>query len=214
MCEILDTLRNDSKTTYESERVKELFAGHRSHFMGEKMAYYNNAYKAMNQPEQFMSINTDGMDQFKTHCPVNVGIPADGMTQHLQGVIEHGQEYLMYRTFPNVKKDANLAIHCLLLQIERRIKRNQAHNRPPPKTLFIQFDGGSENFNRSTFAMMELLVAKRVFDTIVVSRLLVGHTHEDGDAKFGVLSRYFHHKKIHTPQVISFSSINIITTLH
>lgn len=169
--------------------------------MGEKEIYYSNAYKAMSHPEEFMSINTDGIDQFKTNCPVNIGVPTECMTQHLQGVIEHGQEYLMYRTFPNVKKDANLAIHCLLLQIERRFQRDRVSDRPSPSTLFIQFDGGSENFNRTSFAIMELLVSKRVFQQIYVSRLLVGHTHEDGDAKFGVLSRYFHHKKIHTPQV-------------
>jgi hypothetical protein len=77
----------------------------------------------MRDPEHAMNINTDGMDQFKTSIPRNIGdIPQFG--QHLQGVNEHGQEFIIYRSFDNVRKDSSLAIHCMLSQIERRLRRD------------------------------------------------------------------------------------------
>jgi hypothetical protein len=46
----------------------------------------------------------------------------------------------------------------------------------------------------------EYLVKEGVFDRIDVSRLPVGHTHEDIDAMFGVLWRAAQGKTIVTPQ--------------
>ena len=79
--------------------------------MGEKESYYARCLEAMRDAEHAMSINTDDMDQqFKTSIPRNIGdIPQFG--QHLQGVIEHGQEFIIYRS---VRKDSSLAIHCML----------------------------------------------------------------------------------------------------
>ena len=48
--------------------------------------------------------------------------------------------------------------------------------------------------------MCEYLVRKGVFDRVDVSRLPVGHTHEDVDAMFGVLWKAAQGKTIITPQ--------------
>ena len=82
----------------------------------------------------------------------------------------------MYRTFENVSGDSNLASHCLLMQLAARKRRS---GRLPP-VLFVQIDGGSENTNQWMIAMLELLVAKKVFKKIYLNRLPVGHTHEGG----------------------------------
>jgi len=176
--------------------------------MGEKEAYYSRCLEAMRDPEHAMSINTDGMDQFKTTIPRNIGdIPQCG--QHLQGVIEHGQEFVIYRTFDNVRKDSSLAIHCMLLQIERRLRRDVELNRKSPDTLFVQMDGGSENYNKTTFAIYALLVACGVFKTIICCRQSRGHGHLDADQKFGVVSRNTRKKHINTPQVICLCKSHI-----
>ena len=60
-----------------------------------------------------------------------------------------------------------------------------------PEHLHWQMDGGSENWNKCVFGFCAYLVSVGVFKTIVLSRLPVGHTHEDIDAWFGRLSRHF-----------------------
>ena len=55
-----------------------------------------------------------------------------------------------------------------------------------PDTLYLRNDGGSENANKTFLAICELLVASRIRRTLYVTRLPVGHTHEDID---GVFSR-------------------------
>jgi hypothetical protein len=62
-------------------------------------------------------------------------------------------------------------------------------DKPLPKTLFIQMDNAAgENKNKYVFGFLSNLVAKGVFETIVVSFLPVGHTHEDIDQIFSQLA--------------------------
>ena len=169
-------------------------------YMGEKEAYYARCLEAMRNPEHAMSINTDGMDQFKTSIPRNIGdIPQFG--QHLQGVIEHGQEFVIYRSFDNVRKDSALAIHSMLSQIERRVERDMLLKRRFPDTFYMQMEGGSENYNKTTLAIISLLVACGVFRTVIVCRMSRGHGHLDNDQKYGVVARTTRKKLINTPQV-------------
>ena len=52
-------------------------------------------------------------------------------------------------------------------------------------TIFLQVDGGYEN--RYFPLLGELLVARGLCETFVMTRLPVGHTHEDVDSRFGTL---------------------------
>ena len=107
----------------------------------------------------------------------------------------------MYRTFENVRKDSCLAIHCMLLQIERRLTRDKQFSRPSPDVFYLQMDGGMEFANKTTLATCALLVVMKVFKTVVVTRIMRGHGHLDPDRKFGIISRAGHSKTIYTPQV-------------
>ena len=66
---------------------------------------------------------------------------------------------MLYRTFHNVKLNANHQIYTLLYQLERLYTRNG--DKLPP-VVYVQIDGGSENVNKTVLAMLSLLVAKRV----------------------------------------------------
>jgi hypothetical protein len=103
----------------------------------------------------------------------------------------------MYRTYGSVRSGSNLLITCLLLHLEDRIRR---FGRLPP-TIFLQVDGGSENCNRYVFAMCELLIARSLTQRIFLSRLPVGHTHEDMYGKFGKLWFYIRKRPVLSPQV-------------
>lgn len=52
-----------------------------------------------------------------------------------------------------------------------------------PDTIYYQVDGGVENVAKTAIVLMELLVARRLTRTIILTRLMVGHTHEDIDAR-------------------------------
>ena len=62
-------------------------------------------------------------------------------------------------------------------------------------------DGGSENTAKAALAICELLVARRLTRRIILSRLLVGHTHEDIDAIFAIIWQFLKNKKVMTPQI-------------
>ena len=71
-----------------------------------------------------------------------------------------------------------------------------------PHTIYIQIDGGSENANKLTLALMNLIVsraAKLGCYQLILTRLPPGHTHEDCDAQFGVIWTATRNKPILTP---------------
>ena len=57
---------------------------------------------------------------------------------------------------------------------------------PLPPLLHIQMDNSSrKNKNRYIFCFWSLLVARRIVKELVVSFMIVGHTHDDINALFG-----------------------------
>ncbi len=58
------------------------------------------------------------------------------------------------------------------------------------KTLHLQVDGGSENWNRYMFGFCALLVKHGIYKKVVLHRLMVGHTHNDVDGWFGLMKMY------------------------
>ena len=195
-CAILSFLRSTTKNSLWCEEISDLHVLHRVTFMSERKSYYERLWLAITEPQNYMSIIIDGMAQTHTRIPWSANIKEfpTNINQHLQGIIEHGQGFTMYRTFNNLTNDANLNIHCLLLQLESRIERYGKL----PDTIFIQVDGGSENANKYILAMCELLVHRGMTREIYLTRLPVGHTHEDIDAKFALLW-----KRVRTEHVLS-----------
>jgi hypothetical protein len=102
----------------------------------------------------------------------------------------------IFRNHPHVKKGANTTIYCLSKFLDEYKRKNKGHY---PEELYIQFDGGAENANKTVLAYLEYLVAKRTIRKIVYSRNPTGHTHEDIDRAFAVLWEYFKIKIVHTP---------------
>ena len=84
-CANLATLRRSTNNSYQRSLLTNLYALHRGTFMGEKQAYWDRVDEATRNPFKYLSINTDGMDQFKTALPVHVGDDVQRVTQHLQG---------------------------------------------------------------------------------------------------------------------------------
>jgi len=62
----------------------------------------------------------------------------------------------------------------------------------PPK-LMVQMDNASDNKAKVVMAFAAQLVEAGIFEEIELNFLIVGHTHEDIDQYFSVISRYFKH---------------------
>ncbi len=70
--------------------------------------------------------------------------------------------------------DSNLTLNCLL----KALTVTATENRLNP-TLYVQADNcGRENKNRYILGFMALLVARGIVKEIIISFLMVGHTHE------------------------------------
>src|SRR5690606_36211474 len=91
---------------------------------------------------------------------------------------------------------ANLIVECL-----RRVFNDlhQEFQKLPP-VLYVQFDNCSENKNRTVFAYLAHLVELNIFQKVKAGFLAVGHTHEDIDAYFSVISRHLRRTTVLTPQ--------------
>lgn len=200
-CAILTELRTSSKKATVRRRVTSLHALHRYTYMNERKVYYDKINAAISSPHSSMSIIIDGMAQQHSELPylANLKKFPSQLPMKLTGCLEHGQRFVLYRTFGNVEENANLAIHCILMQLEDRIQRLGTL----PPTINIQIDGGSENANKTLLALCELIVAMRLTQKIYLTRLPVGHTHEDIDGKFGRLWTFMRNKLVLSPQLHS-----------
>jgi hypothetical protein len=180
-CAALGIARRTHKSRDEREHIKMLHSFHRMSYMNERTLYYARRWKGIYQPKKFLSIITDGMAQSHCQLPYYANVEqAENLPQHLQGVMAHGRFINIYRTFHNTYTAANMQIHTLLLALEDAFR----HPDGLSDTVFVQIDGGAENISKAMIAMCELLVARGVVSRIFLSRLMVGHTHEDIDGRF------------------------------
>jgi hypothetical protein len=110
------------------------------------------------------------------------------MKNRVVGVLIHGHGAFLYWVTPQIKHDTNLTIECL----RRTFLKFQAANKGVlPPILYLQMDNASDNKNRHMIAFLAYLVENNIFQKIKVSFLIVGHTHEDIDGFFSLISRFF-----------------------
>ncbi|KAL3702382.1 hypothetical protein R1sor_020404 [Riccia sorocarpa] len=83
-----------------------------------------------------------------------------------------------------------------------------SHDRPfkkLPSTFYIQLDNsGKDDKNWAVMSILSELVMRGVFKTVVMSFLIVGHTHEDVDAYFSKINMSLSHRQITSlPEILS-----------
>eukprot|EP01041_Mallomonas_annulata_P012238 gene12238-25709_t len=137
----------------------------------------------------------------------NIKSYGDKLAQHLQGMLSYNRSMTINRTFHNFKNTSNLAIHCFLCALEDTYKLEGKL----PDTIFLQIDGGSENTSKATLGIAELLVARRLTKNVVITRLIVGHTHEDIDAVFGKIWYHNRNRSLLSPQVFAESVLQSLS---
>lgn len=145
--------------------------------------------------DQHLSMIIDAMDQSKTYLPVVLrrakNDSVEFLKQKLMGVLVHGHGSYVYVLHPPVKSGANFTIECIwrtLLKLETKYRDDKV---AWPKSLMLQLDNASDNKSYSILAFCSYLVERGVFGEIKLSYLIVGHTHEDIDQFFSVISQHF-----------------------
>lgn len=100
----------------------------------------------------------------------------------------------VYVVDENVPGGANLMVEVLRrVLLHLQLSGNLPTVQP---VLYFKMDNCSENKNRTMFAFLAFLVHSNVFCEIYVGFLMVGHTHEDIDQFFSVISSWL--KKVGT----------------
>lgn len=196
-CTLLSEARRKQLSLAGRRYLTELHALHRTMYMGERLSYYERRNNAMLMPRSYWSGIGDGMMQ--AHCVLphrgNMVASPQTLPQHVQGMIAHGRSIEIYRTFHNVPVTSNLATHCLLLALEK-VKLEEGR---VPDTVYYQIDGGPENTANAVFGIAELIIVRGLAKRVVITRLPVGHTHEDIDSKFAVIWKRIRNKFVLTP---------------
>ena len=202
-CNVCEKIRSTMKTcTLRSDRIilKRYRLFHRNKFMGEKIKYYQRQQEAHESNGRVWSFIFDAMSKHRTRLPVlsNLAQMSNQFDNDVLGCIFHnGMRTQLYVSGPSVQLGASYMIHCLHEEIRRLLEDCKE---PPPDKIYIQIDGASDNTAYVVFAAIEHLVAAGLCSTIEVWRLPVGHTHEDIDGRFGVISMHIRDQSIETPQ--------------
>jgi hypothetical protein len=80
------------------------------------MVYYSHIHLAEESPLQYLSTISDGMAQ--NHCEIPYSLQyqhVDKLPQHLQGILMHGRNITIYRTFHNVKGGNDKGEHACII---------------------------------------------------------------------------------------------------
>ena len=145
--------------------------------------------KCYKNPEKYLGICIDGMDQKKTELPHFLRIPKNMdekyfIAVHVVGclVINGTLKSKVFLNYPNIHNDSNLTIHAVQHVLN-------TWEGPLPPVLYVQLDNTSrENKNKFTMAYFNMLVEKGIFKKIKIGFLIVGHTHDQIDQMFSQFS--------------------------
>jgi hypothetical protein len=177
-------------------QAKETRTAHHLDQRLERQAYYERREHAMRHPSRAVSIILDKWDSSKSTCPYFRRATATwkedkkmALRLHVLGVMVHAtpnHEVYLYTFNDSVAGDANSNIEGL-----RRTLATKYAKEPMPRCLYVQADSAGDNRNWAVFLFLAMLVYHNYTVEVYFSFLLVGHTHEDIDQLFSVISRYF-----------------------
>ena len=138
----------------------------------DRLEYHTWRKKARDEPDKYMVIILDGMDQSKTDIPNhNTSETHTSLPVRVIGAIVHTARKLSYAYLvTDYTKETNTNLEVL----RRTLDAQEAL----PPTLVLQLDNTwQENKNSHFFAFVAELVEAKVFERVIVNFLPVGHTH-------------------------------------
>jgi hypothetical protein len=113
----------------------------------------------------------------------------DVLNQHVLGVLVHSRprhKAFLYTFNDTIKGDANTNIEGI-----RRTLASLYSDKAMPRIVAVQGDNASDNKCWAVLLFLGMLVYHKYTNIVYFSFLLVGHTHEDIDQLFSIISRHF-----------------------
>lgn len=159
------------------------------------------AEHAVASPQDVLYVNIDGMDQAKTNLPNEVtkskaddeGMP---LVAKLLGAIAYGHGWWGFWSFPEWSPSSNLTLTALCQMFRDITGGDPSASEVPalgaglPPHLHLQMDNTSrDNKNHYLIGFAGMLVAERIFQEVRVFFLPVGHTHNEIDQTFSLVSQ-------------------------
>jgi hypothetical protein len=182
-----------SKSEAEHRHYKALRDKHFILQRAQRLQYYKNREKGVSQPEKYLSIICDAMDQGKTQLPIMrrraKNDKVDLVKQKVMGVMVHGWGTFLYVAHSPLKLGVNFVLECVWRTL---LKLNAMYTAKAflwPAKLKLQFDNASDNKAYAALMFFAILVKDGVFTKVTINFLMVGHTHEDIDQYFSVIAR-------------------------
>ena len=137
------------------------------YYRQERKRYYSHRQKAIECPDEVISVIVDGMDQNKTNLPSFVRMTKACqnlwcLRTHLTGCLVHGLGAFNYFDFLQWSHDCNLTL-CTLLDTVMHV----AKQRVLAPRLLVQMDNCvRENKNKYVMGFMTLLVHLGIFSQV------------------------------------------------
>lgn len=164
-CERCHAELEKASNEVQKRRIKARRAKHLAEVRIERRNYHNNRHKACVNPDKYLSIIVDGMDQSKTHLPKHTRVTGDDtnaplLKVHLVGALAHGQNVpaFVFTSLEEWPNDSNLNITCIM-----KIFEALGWDAIKKKTVFVQLDNTCrENKNYTMARFFALLVTLRL----------------------------------------------------
>ena len=184
---------SEASTTNPAQKqlVRKRLNLHQAVQVEERKDYWRAKQNAILYPNELMCLIVDGMDQNTTMVPklqqALKEIKDQYMKIHLCNILVHGEGlYSDVWIDSHHKHDSNQVITSIMNVIND--VRDRCRGLLPP-VLRIQADNcGRENKNQYMIVFCAALVGLGYFTEVYLSFFLVGHTHEDIDQRFNVIS--------------------------
>jgi len=179
----------------------------------EKLVYYSNRVRGRILPDEYLSMIIDGADQSKHDMPhfkdmSHLTNELRRIKMHLYGVLVHGRKAFAF-TMP----DHECQGHNSTIQVLHYVLLDIAKHGKLPRNLKLQLDNTTkQNKGQYLFGYLSLLVEYGVFESVEVSYLPVGHTHEDIDQFFSRISVWLRYTPTNTRKTIIHTQTSVENT--
>ena len=184
VCGLVDAQRKSGGgDAVVQEQLRIAHTLHRPFFVGPRAAYHDRVQHALANKSEIFSVAIDIMESMNLQLPHGGGQVsfAETLDSNFVGVLVHGQYLKFYRTANTVVKTASLILEVFLRELDCWLNDKGRK----PAIVYLQVDGGSENANKYLLALLEVIVALRLSNYIIYSRLPTQHSHDDLDGGFG-----------------------------